>query len=197
MVSPYSLAFDPIISGFAPSPLILCRQKWDGCSTKNDWLSSKHAFSCTVLPPFMAMLRGEIRFQTIVCVPKKLWLFPWFSDKEIDDNWCVYNLQTRMMINQCFARTFPHFQETKNLHPPSPDPLSWSQAFLYLFRQEGTGEMAVLTGIVQHEGDRNRGITSAIAVQLQTYQWHFSWILTGLWLFYVLLMLFLFFWGWL
>lgn len=40
-------------------------------------------------------------------------------------------------------------------------PLSWSQAFLYLFRQEGTGEMAVLTGIVQHEGDRNRGITSA------------------------------------
>lgn len=145
----------------------------------------------------MAMLRGKIRFQTIVCVPKKLWLFPWFSDKEIDDNWCVYNLQTRMMINQCFARTFPHFQETKNLHPPSPDPLSWSQAFLYLFRQEGTGEMAVLTGIVQHEGDRNRGITSAIAVQLQTYQWHFCWILTGLWFFYVLLMLFLFFGGWL
>ena len=40
-------------------------------------------------------------------------------------------------------------------------PLSWSQAFLDLFRQEGTGEMAVLTGIVQHEGDWNGGITWA------------------------------------
>ena len=40
-------------------------------------------------------------------------------------------------------------------------PLSWSQAFLDLFRQEGTGEMAVLTGIVQHERDRNGSVTWA------------------------------------